>query len=51
LSVLGGGVPVLYDGVLIGAVGTSGRSTMAEDRAIAETAVAAILDRLGGSHG
>jgi uncharacterized protein GlcG (DUF336 family) len=51
LSFLGGGVPVLYDGVLIGAVGTSGRSTMAEDRAIAETAVAAILDRLGGSHG
>jgi ribokinase len=51
LSFLGGGVPVLYDGVLIGAVGTSGRSTMAEDRAIAEAAVAAILDRLSGSHG
>ncbi len=49
LSFLGGGVPIVYDGALIGAVGTSGRSSMAEDRAIADAAVVAILERLGGA--
>ena len=43
LVVLGGGVPLLVDGQLVGAVGVSGKSNMAEDRAIAEAAVSAIL--------
>jgi uncharacterized protein GlcG (DUF336 family) len=46
LVVLGGGVPIYFDGELIGAIGVSGKSNMAEDQAIAETAVAAILDEL-----
>ncbi len=46
LVVLGGGVPIRYEGELIGAVGVSGKSNMDEDRAIAEAAVAAILDAL-----
>jgi len=46
LVVLGGGLPVVHDGELLGAVGVSGRSSMAEDRAIAEAAVTAILERL-----
>jgi uncharacterized protein GlcG (DUF336 family) len=49
LSFLGGGVPILHGDAVIGAVGTSGRSTMAQDRAIAEAAVAAILCRLEGA--
>lgn len=49
LSFLGGGVAIVYDGAVIGAVGTSGRSAMAQDRAIADAAVAAILDRLEGA--
>jgi uncharacterized protein GlcG (DUF336 family) len=43
LVVLGGGVPIVHDGELIGAVGVSGNGNMDEDRAIAEAAVAAIL--------
>ncbi len=46
LSVLGGGVPIHLDGELIGAVGVSGSCGMAEDQAIAEAAVAAILAAL-----
>lgn len=46
LVVLGGGVPVRLDDTLIGAVGVSGRSSMAEDREIAEAAAAAILEAL-----
>lgn len=46
LVVLGGGVPIRYDGEVIGAVGVSGSCGMAEDRAIAESAVAAILAAL-----
>lgn len=40
------GVPIRYEGELIGAVGVSGKSNMDEYRAIAEAAVAAILDAL-----
>jgi uncharacterized protein GlcG (DUF336 family) len=43
LVVLGGGVPLRVDGQLVGAVGVSGKSNMAEDRAIAEAAVSAML--------
>ena len=46
LVVLGGGVPLRVDGQLVGAVGVSGKSNMAEDRAIAEAAVSAILDAI-----
>ncbi len=46
LVVLGGGIPIVYEGELIGAVGVSGKSNMDEDRAIAEAAVAAILDAI-----
>jgi uncharacterized protein GlcG (DUF336 family) len=46
LVVLGGGVPIYFNGEFIGAVGVSGKSDMAEDRAIAEAAVAAILKAL-----
>ena len=54
LVVLGGGVPIRYEGELIGAVGVSGSCGMSEDRAIAEAAAAAILkaletDRAGGA--
>jgi uncharacterized protein GlcG (DUF336 family) len=48
LVVLGGGVPIRHDGELIGAVGVSGTCGMSEDRAIAESAVGAILAALGG---
>lgn len=46
LSVLGGGVPIRVNGELVGAVGVSGSCGMAEDRAIAEQAVAAVLAAL-----
>jgi uncharacterized protein GlcG (DUF336 family) len=45
-SVLGGGVPIHFDGELIGAVGVSGSCGMAEDQAVAEAAVAAIFAAL-----
>ncbi|WP_395403417.1 heme-binding protein [Arthrobacter sp. UC242_113] len=46
LVVLGGGIPIYFNGEFIGAVGVSGKSDMAEDRAIAEAAVAAIRKAL-----
>lgn len=46
LVVLGGGLPVVHEGRLVGAVGVSGRSSMAEDQASAQAAVAAIQERL-----
>ncbi|MCU1518378.1 MAG: uncharacterized protein JWQ75_3099 [Pseudarthrobacter sp.] len=49
LVVLGGGLPIVHRGTIVGAIGVSGQSTMAEDRAIAEAAVSAILSRLDGS--
>lgn len=47
LNLLGGGIPIKLDGDVIGAVGVSGSCGMAEDRAVAEAAVAAILAALG----
>jgi uncharacterized protein GlcG (DUF336 family) len=44
--VLGGGLPICYQDTIIGAVGVSGQSTMAEDQAIAEAAVTAIVGSL-----
>lgn len=49
LSLLGGGLPVLHDGHVIGAVGVSGQSTMEQDQAIAEVAVDAIATALAAS--
>jgi uncharacterized protein GlcG (DUF336 family) len=46
LSLLGGGVPVMLDDQVIGAVGVSGKSSMAVDQALAEVAVRAIAARL-----
>lgn len=43
LVVLGGGVPIVVDGELVGAVGVSGESNMDEDRGIAEMAASAAL--------
>ncbi|MGO4474421.1 heme-binding protein [Arthrobacter sp. M-10] len=41
-TIIGGGLPVLHDGELIGAVGISGKSSMNQDREIAEAAVEAV---------
>lgn len=41
LTIFGGGVPVLVDGVMVGAVGCSGGSA-AQDREVAEAGAAAI---------
>jgi uncharacterized protein GlcG (DUF336 family) len=49
LNLLGGGIPIRVDGEVIGAVGVSGSCGMAEDRAVAEAAVAAILAALGAA--
>jgi uncharacterized protein GlcG (DUF336 family) len=49
LVVLGGGVPIRYGDMIVGAVGVSGKSSMAEDRAIAEAAASAILRCLDGT--
>ncbi|MCS5735019.1 GlcG/HbpS family heme-binding protein [Herbiconiux daphne] len=46
LVFLGGGVPIYFEDELIGAIGVSGKSNMDEDRAIAEAAVDAVLERL-----
>lgn len=46
LIVLGGGLPICYQDTIIGAIGVSGQSTMAEDQAIAEAAVTAIVSSL-----
>jgi uncharacterized protein GlcG (DUF336 family) len=44
LALIAGGVPVVVDGEVAGAVGVAGAMTGAEDRRIAEVAV----DRAGG---
>jgi uncharacterized protein GlcG (DUF336 family) len=41
LALIGGGIPVVVDGQVAGAVGVAGAITAAEDRRIAETAVGA----------
>lgn len=46
LSLLGGGVPVLHGDQIIGAVGVSGKSSMAIDQQLAEVAMRSILARL-----
>ena len=43
LVLLGGGVPLYYDGELIGALGVSGKSNMDEDVQIADAAAKALL--------
>jgi uncharacterized protein GlcG (DUF336 family) len=48
LVVLGGGVPILLGDELIGTVGVSGQSDMAQDRDIAESAAAAIVAAIEG---
>ena len=47
LSVLGGGVPIVIGGELVGAVGVSGSCGQDEDHAIALAAVAAIVAAIG----
>jgi uncharacterized protein GlcG (DUF336 family) len=49
LSVLGGGLPIVVDGELVGGVGASGSCGMAEDDAVAGAAVAAILELIDAS--
>lgn len=44
LVIFGGGIPIVIDGELVGAVGCSG-GTSEEDRAIAEAGAAAVLGR------
>jgi glc operon protein GlcG len=39
LALIGGGIPVVADGQVAGAIGVAGAMTAAEDRRIAETAV------------
>lgn len=46
LSLLGGGIPVRQGDEVIGAVGVSGKSSMAVDQQLAEVAVRAIVGRL-----
>ena len=43
LSLIGGGVPVLADGVVAGAIGVSGADTGDDDRNIAEAAIASAV--------
>lgn len=45
-NIIGGGLPVLHDSGLIGAVGISGKSSMSQDREIAEAAVEAVVASL-----
>lgn len=45
-TIIGGGLPVLYDDGLIGAVGISGKSSMSQDREIAGAAVEAVVASL-----
>ncbi len=47
MSVLGGGVPIVHEGNLVGAVGVSGSRGMPEDQAVAEAAVAAVIASIG----
>jgi uncharacterized protein GlcG (DUF336 family) len=46
--IFGGGVPVISDGVIVGAVGASA-GTVEQDIAVAEAAVAAISRQYGSS--
>lgn len=43
LIIFGGGLPIVVDGELVGAIGVSGKSTMEQDKAIAQTAIEAVL--------
>lgn len=43
LIIFGGGLPIVYGGELVGAIGVSGKSTMEQDRAIAQTGVEVVL--------
>lgn len=45
-NIIGGGLPVLHDSGLIGAVGISGKSSTSQDREIAEAAVEAVVASL-----
>jgi len=45
LALIGGGIPVVTGGQVAGAIGVAGAMTAAEDRRIAETAVAAAVGR------
>jgi glc operon protein GlcG len=42
LALIAGGLPVLADGEVAGAIGVAGAMTAAEDRAIAEAALACV---------
>lgn len=42
LALIAGGLPVLADGVVAGAIGVAGAMTAAEDRRIAEAAARAV---------
>jgi uncharacterized protein GlcG (DUF336 family) len=42
IALIGGGVPVMADGAVAGAIGVSGADTAAEDRQIAEAAIARV---------
>jgi uncharacterized protein GlcG (DUF336 family) len=48
LVIFGGGIPVISDGVIVGAVGASA-GTVEQDIAVAEAAVAAISRQYGSS--
>lgn len=51
LIIFGGGLPIVLEGALVGAIGVSGKSTMEQDKAIAQTAVEAVLAVLDPSAG
>lgn len=46
LIIFGGGLPIVFNNELIGAIGVSGRSTMQQDIAIAQVGVQAALSAL-----
>ena len=47
MSVLGGGYPIFHEGQLVGAIGVSGNRGMPEDQAVAQAAVAAMIESIG----
>jgi len=47
MALIAGGLPVLADGQVAGAIGVAGAMTGADDRRIAEAAVTAIANRAG----
>ena len=47
MSVLGGGFPIFHEGKLVGAIGVSGSGGMPEDQAVAQAAVAAMIESIG----